>query len=330
MITNSSITFVCCVESGWLENQTVRMIESLRRWGGQFANAPVFAVTPRFGPPLAYLTYQAFERLNVQYLRYQAKSRYSWYNFMNKPFALLAAQERSTSECVGWLDSDLLFLGEPNQLNLNKEEDFIACTPDGYGATAGLGDSLEPYWQETCKSIGIDIEDLPWVVTELEKKRIRLYFNGGVFVYRRSTSFANHYVEACTRLLDTAISSKITGIFFHEQILVSLTMAKMGLSWRQLPHSHNYGIGSKIYDQWYSKEKLSAAKILHYHDFMWPKFWPIFIECLFDTHPDVAEWLSSLGPMQNESPPQWRVASKVINYFRLKQELAYKESCRVI
>lgn len=45
---NPQITFVCCVELGSLEAQTVRMIESLRRWGGQFANATVFAVTLRF------------------------------------------------------------------------------------------------------------------------------------------------------------------------------------------------------------------------------------------------------------------------------------------
>ena len=30
------VTFVCCVEAGPLEAMTVRMIESLRRWGGTF------------------------------------------------------------------------------------------------------------------------------------------------------------------------------------------------------------------------------------------------------------------------------------------------------
>lgn len=48
------ITFVCCVESGLLENQTVRMIESLRRWGGRLRESPIFAVTPRIGSPLSY------------------------------------------------------------------------------------------------------------------------------------------------------------------------------------------------------------------------------------------------------------------------------------
>ena len=57
----SDITFVCCVESGSLESQTIRMVESLRRYGGKFANAPVIAVTPRFGAPLSKATLQVLK-----------------------------------------------------------------------------------------------------------------------------------------------------------------------------------------------------------------------------------------------------------------------------
>ena len=63
------ITFVCCVESGLLENQTVPMIESLRRWGGRLRESPIFAVTPRMGPSLSRQTHRSFERLGVEYLR---------------------------------------------------------------------------------------------------------------------------------------------------------------------------------------------------------------------------------------------------------------------
>ena len=32
---SGSVSFVCVVESGWLDSQTVRLIESLRRHGGR-------------------------------------------------------------------------------------------------------------------------------------------------------------------------------------------------------------------------------------------------------------------------------------------------------
>ena len=47
------ICFVACVESGQLEAQTVRLAESIRRFGGSFADSEILAVTARFGPPLA-------------------------------------------------------------------------------------------------------------------------------------------------------------------------------------------------------------------------------------------------------------------------------------
>ncbi len=45
-------TIVTCVEYGPLEQMVVRMVDSLRRWGGRLADAPVYAVKPRRGMPL--------------------------------------------------------------------------------------------------------------------------------------------------------------------------------------------------------------------------------------------------------------------------------------
>lgn len=145
MTVSSQITFVCIVESGWVEAQAIRMVESLRQWGGQFANAPVLAVTPRLGLPLARKTHKAFDKL-----------------------------------------------------------------------------------------------------------------------------------------------------------------------------------------QWNFKEKIKAAKILHYHDSMWSSFWPEFIKSIQDTHPSVADWLNSIGLLKNEAPFYCRSMSKSLKYFRAKQESEYKKLGRVV
>jgi len=305
------------------------MVESLRRWGGKFANASLVAVTPRFGPPLARKTLETFERFNVEYLHFQAKSRYPWFKYLNKPNALVAVEERSTSEFIGWLDSDLLFVGEPDQFILNDGEDFVACASDKTIGTTGPGDPFEPYWKEICKIVGLDIEDLPWITTQMEGKRIRLYWNSGVFVYRRKTGFAKQHLDTSIQLLDAYLAHENSGIFFTDQIALGLAMVKMGLSWRALPYSHNYTMSPLTHDEWYKEEQLKEARILHHHDSMWPNFWPEFIKCMGDTHPEVADWLISLGPLKNDAPLHWRATSKVLGHFRDRQELAYKKLCRV-
>lgn len=331
-MTTSSITFVCCVESGPLESQTVRMVESLRRWGGKFADAPIIAVTPRFGPPLTDKTRKLFQQFQVNYVRYLARNKYSWFKFLNKPLALMIAQESITTESICWLDSDLLILDEPDKLSLDEQEDFLGCASDKEQGTAGSNDPFDPLWQQNCKALGLDIQDLPWITTEREGKRIRLYWNGGIFVYRRSTDFAKSYLQTCIELLDARVTSRVPGysLGINEMSAIGLAVVRRGLSWRALPYSHDYSMSSLIHARWYREEQLKTAKIVHYHDSMWPWFWSTFVESLQKTHPDVADWLLSLGPLKNEAPTHWRATNKILKYFRSQQELSYINSCRVV
>lgn len=329
---DQKITFVCCVESGPLEVQTVRMIESLRRWGGRLANAPIVAVTPRFGPPLARKTLQTFEKFDVRYLRHSGKTQYSWFHFLNKPLALVAAEEYTNSETLCWLDSDLLILSEPDKLLMNEGEDFLGCHSDKEMGTTGPDDPFEPLWKESCRVVGLELDDLPMVVTEQDQQKIRLYWNGGIFVYRRSTGFAEQYLRTCLRLMDARYASKASGysVGFNEMSAIGLAMVKSGLAWRSLPYSHDYIMSSLTHNIWYSEDSLKEAKIIHYHDAMWMWFWPTLIECLQATHPDVAEWLAPLGPMKNEAALPWRAMSRSLKYLRGHSRQAYQKSCRAV
>jgi hypothetical protein len=333
MSEKSLITFVCCVESGFLEAQTVRMIESLRRWGGKLASSPIFAVTPRFGPPLTKKTLEIFTKFNVNYIRSYPQSQYSWFKFLNKPLALAIAEEHISTESVCWLDSDILIVDEPELLILNEGEDFLGCaSSEKEQGTTGIDDPFETIWRENCQAIGVNIGELPWLITEREKIHIRLYWNGGIFVYRRSTNFAKHYLDTCVQLLDARVTTRVPGysLGINEMSAIGLAMFKMQLSWRALPYSHDYSISSVTYKKWYVKEQLEEAKVVHYHDSMWPWFWETFIESLVATHPYAADWLISQGPMKIEAPSYWRVMRKLLDSLRLRQESAYLKSCRVV
>ncbi len=326
-MANDEVTFVCCVESGFLEAQTIRMIESLRRWGGKFASSPLYAVTPRYGPPISKQTRQSFDKFQVEYICFNELGQYSWNKFLNKLLALNAVEELAKTQCIGWLDSDLLIVGEPDQFVLG-DDSFIACPSDKLNiATTGTKDSNDLYWQEICKCVGVDIEKLPWIKSEPEGIAIRFYWNSGVFVYRRSTNFAKHYLETFIRLCDCCIASQNAGFFFNDQIALGLTVAKIGIPWRTLSYSHNFAISSSIPDYWYNWEQLRNAKVIHYHDSMWYWFWDTFLESMSQSHPDVAEWLTSMGMMQNQAPIQWRLLKKILDRIRKKQESAYLKAC---
>jgi hypothetical protein len=326
-----SISFVCVVESGFLEPQTVRLVESLRRWGGRMAGAPIIAVTPRFGPPLARVTHQALDRLGVRHVR-ATRSNYVWFPYLNKARALVVAEAITTTETICFLDSDMIIAGEPDQLILNADEDFACCAPEQEMGTTGPDSRFHSLFEQHCKTVGMTIDDLPWITTETDRKRIRLYFNAGVIVYRRTTAFVNSWEENCVRVLDSHVISDGPG--FHlgvaEQAAIGFAVLKLKLRWRALTDSHNYPMCPAGHDQRYSEAKLREARIIHYHEFMWPAFWPTFMKCMHATYPEVADWLESLGPMKNLAPLPYRVLTKILNYSRKKQASTYRRSCKVI
>lgn len=324
------ITFVTCVESGPLESQVLRMVESLRKFGGAHAECPVWAIKPRLGPPVRSTTLREFSRLGVDFRRTNRVDPHAWYAYINKTRALILAEREVATEYVGWLDADLLFTGEPTELSPVGDEEVIACSPDNAGGSKGPGDPSEPFWQAAGTAVGLKTDDLPWVTTEREGDRIRLYWNSGVFVFRKGCGLAAEHDRCSTDLLDAKIASAVTGPFFTEQYALSLAAAKLGLLRRQLPHSHNYEMGSAIHEKWYREEKLRSARIVHYHDCMWPAFWPTFLDCLRKTHSSVADWLDPLGPLANAAPLPYRVLSKFLKKRRGKGELAFKATARFI
>jgi hypothetical protein len=327
-----SISFVCCVESGMLEGLTVRMIQSLRRWGGSFANAPVFAVTPRFGPGLARSTLHDFKRLDVRYLNQSVDTPYSWFSFNNKPLSLAMAEAAADTETIAWLDSDVLIVGEPLAFQLEEGVDFAACPSEKEMGTSGVGDTFEPLWRADCQALDIDIDSLPWVTSEPDGVRIRLYFNGGVFVYRRCTGFGQNYLNSCKQLMEARNRSTSSdfSIGFNEMSAIGLSMHKMGLKWRVLPYSHNYSINWRSHERLYREGDLRAARIVHHHDSMFPNFWDVFLSCLESAHPPVADWLAKLGPLRNDATLANKVWGKILRAYRARKWRAYVRSCRIV
>jgi hypothetical protein len=238
------------------------------------------------------------------------------------------AEQFAQTEFIAWLDSDVLVLGEPSQLLLAHDEDFAACAPDRTIGTTGPGDPFEPFWREVCRTVGLTPDDLPWIVTEQESIRIRLYWNSGVFVYRRSTEFSQFHLDTTLKVMDARISSASAGNYFTQHTL-GLAMVLKGLRWRALPHSHNFTPPTlESYQDPAGLQRVKAAKILHYHDSMWPPKWGQFNSMMAASHPEVAAWLSKKPPMANNASVACKVFSRVLARLRQRKAVEYTRTCR--
>ena len=272
------------------------MVASLRRWGGRLASAPIIAVTPRLGPPLRRRTREQFSKLNVAHVRRHVRQRYAWYPFMNKVSALRIAEPLVASDVVAWLDSDLLFAGEPDAMLLDNETDIAACPASRHGGTTGPGDPNEASWRAMAEAVGLSLDALPWVNTEQDAQRVRFYFNAGVFAYRKGRGFLESYLRCVERVLDARVSEHSGRVGLLEQAAFSLSILKAGLRYERWSDQYNYSIGRGL-ERYYQPTHMQRAAIVHYHTYMSPTDWPQLLALLREDQPRLHGWLSAQGPI---------------------------------
>jgi hypothetical protein len=260
----TNLTLVCCVESGRLEHQTLLMAGSLRKFGGRLANLPMIAVVGRFGPPLRPSTRAQFENLGVQLVHAENNAnRFPWFNYANKPVAVMHAQRIATTETIAWIDSDILFAQEPQGLLLSPEEQFAArYDPLLDSVEVGNPKNLS-YWKKLCDVTESSFNDLIWLQETHRPDRI-LFFNSGVFVWRTNTEFAQTYVGAFEALLTSGIAQSNGSFFSADQIILNNVITKCGLRWRHMAHSDHHMIFPGLLSGPAAAPPVTGSAILHY------------------------------------------------------------------
>lgn len=260
MIAQANTTGVCCVEFGRLEEQTVLMVRSLRAFGGSLAHIPVIAVVGRLGAPLRHRTVQELELLGVKLVRAASWTNPApWFNYSNKAAAVITADRIAKTNQVTWLDSDMLFISEPETITLRSGEDL--CAPLIHTPPVVSPDDRRhvEYWRAVCSLFDVDFDELPWVTWR--DRQIKPNFNSGVFTWRRASGFAEKYHSAFSKLLRSRLAQHSGEFFTIDQII--LTPLTQGLRWRGIDQSdHAFSPTDLILNG--TAPALAGVTLLHY------------------------------------------------------------------
>jgi hypothetical protein len=304
--TSSGITVVCCIEAGNLEGQTLRMLRSLRRWGGRLARSPVLAVAPRRNAPLSSRTLSELRALDVEFIRDYSRNPLPWFNYANKTAASLVAERHATTPVVLWLDSDIIVAGEPTSCFLAEDVDFAARGEPLAPATREPGDPFETYWRAVCTLLGIDFDSLPYLELEPPERPIRLHVNGGVYAWRRGKGMIEALRDHLLRLTRSRLAPPNGLIHLNEQLCLGLTVHRLGLRFRHLDRRDNHMIFPGLLRGVSEAPPLTDANIIHYSQSDRDPHRPIFLDRLLDERPEVFDWLAAEGPVDARLTPLQR------------------------
>lgn len=288
------LTFVCCVEYGRLERQTLLMVESLRAFGGNLSSSRLLAVKGRRGPALMPSTLRAFERLNVEFVEAkEGENPHPWLNYSNKVVAVQTAERMAHTDTVAWLDSDIFVLGEPSGLLLNGEEAFSArrewLPPAMFKGNA----HYEPYWRDVCQVLDTSLDDLPWLAADSQRDEQLAYFNSGLFSWRRGIGFADAYHSAFSRLLRSKLATPEGQFFTADQVILSPIVASLGLAWRELTADQHNMVFQGFITGPSAAPSMSKSSVVHYSRSMDPPYREAFLQRLIAERPEFANWLET-------------------------------------
>jgi len=328
-----SLTFVLCIEAGSLEQQTLRCVGSIRRFGGRFANCPIVAVRPRPGAKLLSSVVRQLKDQNVRVVDQPSASPYPWFGFYNKAAGFELIERDLDTDLVAFLDSDTLTLQSPEQLDLAADMDFAAVPSQSSGATTGPSNPNHAYWEQVSRLAGLDVNTFPRVLSHRERDDMHIYWNAAVFVFRRSTGFIKAYVEENRRVLMCGLKSPVAGLFYTDQVALPLVVQRLGLRFKHLPLTYNHSVhlpAAKHHHTLHVErgpDFWRELTVLHYHRSMWAEGVAELVEVIRQTNPAAADWLAALGPLPGRSGLMYSLMRKLRDRSRKRKLEAFVGRC---
>jgi len=179
--------FVACIESGVLEAQAILLFESIRQFAGRFRDCAIYALSPRAGHAISASSRRQLDELRVTYIDAILNTECLEYGSANRVAAGAYIEAVYPHEILVVLDSDTLFLREPEKILLPPEVDVAVRPVDSKGmCTSGPADPFDRYWRELCRCCGVDYEEIPWIQSFVDHHRIKASYNAGFTAVRGS------------------------------------------------------------------------------------------------------------------------------------------------
>ena len=237
------IAFILCTEGGALEQESLLMVESFRKYTGSFKDAPLYSFQVREKNDVSAATIAKLIEFGVTHQKVVLNTKYPDYPLANKPLLCAYAEQAIDADILVFLDSDLVFFSEPKEFLLPSEYD-IGIRPEHHKmiGSEGKSDPNDEYWMRLYHIAGVKDPE-QFVTTTVDRKKIRAFWNSGVVAVRRKLGIFTAWQQTIEQLLvaGTAIT---TENWYYEQSALSATICAMNINVLQFSRSYNYPIHS--------------------------------------------------------------------------------------
>jgi hypothetical protein len=241
-------------------------------------------------------TRNELDRLEIEFVGEELNREHAANPIANKLYAGADAERRYREDVIVVLDSDAVFLGEPDRLDLDAGIDGTASAVGKVSeGTTGPDHENEAYWQELYELGGVS--DPPWVETALRGTRIRGFWNSGLVAARRDAGVLGEWLELFRRLLSEDRLPPSGRVDNLDQIALALVLSRRQVT--TLPWPYNYRVTRRgRYRGEAKRAKLDALVHVHYMRSFYVEGFLERIEPPFDLESERGRWLRNRLPLE--------------------------------
>jgi len=217
------------------ERESLLLAHSLRTFGGKLAKHPLWLMLPENPAAISATTLRELEKLGVQVYRFEVPEEALKFPFGGKVYAAAAAEEMASNQAdiLVWMDSDTVFTGDPTQLLLGENVNLGYRPVMLKNISSLYDDPVNKFWELIYNSCETSEEDMPLMLTTVDKMRIRPQYNAGLLSIRPKLGLLQTWRENFERIyqqpefLPFYQEHILYRIFVHQAILSATLLAKL-------------------------------------------------------------------------------------------------------
>jgi hypothetical protein len=226
------VVFASFAGSEEQKKHTLVLAESIRTFGGRYADAPIRVYVPGALKDSNPAVAGKMQALEVELKTATAPDKALWLYFARKVFAAAAAEgdAEKTAALLVWMDEDTVVLREPGELVLEEGKSF------GYRPVmhkligSAWSEPPDEFWSRVYDRLAIPEGAAFPMTTPADLAAIRPYFNAGLLVVRPERGILRKWAECFSFLYEDKVfvdwcrKDVRKRIFLHQVALVGAVL----------------------------------------------------------------------------------------------------------
>ena len=223
----NTFVFACNALAGRSERQALRLAESIRSFGGDYTQSPIWILLPESEVSMVGDILSRLVPLDIRLVPFDNRLSLEDFPFARKVAAAATAEALAGGQTkfLVWMDPDSLLLQDPTPLLLPPDVSLGIRPVDHTLIGSVYEQPIEPFWELVYSRCGVPPGMVYPMTTGIDQVQIRTYFNTGLVVTRPEKGLFQTWALFFEKLgRDPQFETLFQGntlyrIFFHQAIL---------------------------------------------------------------------------------------------------------------